>query len=255
MEGDMSDWILGLDLGQATDPTALAIVHQSVERDEKGYLLRGHDDKFIYSYSCVHLERYPLGTEYPTIIDRVGELVSSRRLQPRPQLVIDATGAGRPVVDLFFDRRMPAEIIPVTIMAGLESREDRWNQTCNRAFWVPKIELVSTLQALLQSRRLRVAPGLALADTLKQEFLNFQVKITASAHETFGAWRDGTHDDLVLAVAMAAWLGDRGLTQIVVLPSRRYPGPAARDRPTGPTHPVARAINQKLSCIRRSRYF
>jgi hypothetical protein len=39
--------------------------------------------------------------------------------------------------------------------------------------------------------------------------LAFQVKVTASAHETFGSWRENAHDDLVLAVALAAWLGER----------------------------------------------
>lgn len=35
--------------------------------------------------------------------------------------------------------------------------------------------------------------------------LSFQVKITDAGNDTYGAWRDGTHDDLVLAVALACW--------------------------------------------------
>jgi hypothetical protein len=35
------------------------------------------------------------------------------------------------------------------------------------------------------------------------------VKITAAANETFAAWREGAHDDLVLAVALACWHADR----------------------------------------------
>ena len=146
----------------------------------------------------MHLERFPLGTEYPAIIGRVEELVSSPKVQPRPRFVIDATGAGRPVVDLFLNRRMPVEIVPLTITAGSEVREDQWNRTNTRAFWVPKIELVSTIQALLQTRRLRVVPRLELADVIKRELLDFKIRITASANETFGVWREGAHDDLVL---------------------------------------------------------
>jgi hypothetical protein len=37
---------------------------------------------------------------------------------------------------------------------------------------------------------------------------NFKAKITASANETFEAWREGQHDDLVLAVALAVWGGE-----------------------------------------------
>jgi hypothetical protein len=32
-----------------------------------------------------------------------------------------------------------------------------------------------------------------------------RVKITASGNEQYGAWREGEHDDLVLAVALACW--------------------------------------------------
>ena len=55
------------------------------------------------------------------------------------------------------------------------------------------------------SGRLRIAAALPEADTLVRELLAFQVKITAAAHDTYGAWREGTHDDLVLAVALACW--------------------------------------------------
>jgi hypothetical protein len=32
-----------------------------------------------------------------------------------------------------------------------------------------------------------------------------RVKITPSGNEQYGAWREGEHDDLVLAVALACW--------------------------------------------------
>jgi hypothetical protein len=44
---------------------------------------------------------------------------------------------------------------------------------------------------------------------LIKELQNFKVKITAAANEIFEAWREGEHDDLLLAVAIAAWMGER----------------------------------------------
>jgi hypothetical protein len=41
------------------------------------------------------------------------------------------------------------------------------------------------------------------AEVLTRELEGFKVKITPAANETFGTWRDGEHDDLVLAVALA----------------------------------------------------
>src|SRR5262245_36527098 len=74
---------------------------------------------------------------------------------------------------------------------------------------VPKKELVTCRQLLLQGRRLKVARILPEADTLVKELQHFEVKVTASAHEVFGTWREGLHDDLVLAVALACWWAER----------------------------------------------
>ena len=37
------------------------------------------------------------------------------------------------------------------------------------------------------------------------------VKVTPAANEVFGAWREGQHDDLVLAVAIAVWQAEHFL--------------------------------------------
>src|SRR5262245_47289373 len=117
------DIVIGLDLGQATDPSALAILRESPVLGADGWIARDHRGEFLFGRDCVYLERFPLGTEYPGVIARVEELVRSPQLQ-RSRLVIDATGAGRPVVDLFLNTRMPVEISPLTITAGSEVRED-----------------------------------------------------------------------------------------------------------------------------------
>ena len=67
------------------------------------------------------------------------------------------------------------------------------------------------MQVMLQARRLKVAPSLPEAATLVRELTTFQVKITPAANEVFGAWREGQHDDLVLAVAIAIWQAERQL--------------------------------------------
>src|SRR5262249_55869194 len=66
-------------------------------------------------------------------------------------------------------------------------------------------ELVAAVRAALESRTLKVANGVQHADVLKRELLDFRVRVTAAANETFSA-REGTHDDLVLAVALPVWL-------------------------------------------------
>src|SRR5262249_37510858 len=79
----------------------------------------------------------------------------------------------------------------------------------NRYLHVAKVQLVSVMQALFGQRRVRFAAALPLAKTAEQELRNFKAKITTAGSETFLAdWRTGQHDDIVLAVALAAWLGE-----------------------------------------------
>ena len=69
----------------------------------------------------------------------------------------------------------------------------------------PLLDLVSTARVYLESRRLRIAEQLLKAETLIRELQNFQSKITGNANDTYGTWREGTHDDLVIAFALALW--------------------------------------------------
>ena len=65
-----------------------------------------------------------------------------------------------------------------------------------------KPDLVAAVRIGLDAGRLKIVPGLALAPTLVKELGNFKVKTTPSANEVFSA-REGDHDDLVLALALA----------------------------------------------------
>jgi hypothetical protein len=73
---------------------------------------------------------------------------------------------------------------------------------------VPRKELVSTLQLILQERRLKVSPALPEAQTLVRELMNFKAKPPSVTEDTLESWREGPQDDLVLAVVLAAWQGE-----------------------------------------------
>jgi hypothetical protein len=55
---------------------------------------------------------------------------------------------------------------------------------------------------------LKIAEELPHAEILVGELTTFSTKITLAGNETFEAWRERDHDDMVLAVAMALWLGE-----------------------------------------------
>jgi hypothetical protein len=141
-----------------------------------------------------HLERVPLGTPYPGVVAHVGRLLT--KLPGHPELVIDFTGVGRPVFDMF----VYSGISPTGVLITGGTAETRDDATCS----VPKLTLVSRLQALLHEGRLKILRELAEAETLVRELQDFRVEFTAAGHLTFNA-RTGKHDDLVLALAIAVW--------------------------------------------------
>jgi hypothetical protein len=190
-------YFTGLDLGQAAEFTGLAVLERTTvpDADEPGRTQK--------HYAVRHLERFPPGTPFPEVCARLGELFAAPPLA-HSTLVIDQTAVGEPVIRLLRRQRLPATIRPVTITAGDRDSNDE------RGVWsVPRKELVSTLQLLLQSRRLKVAPDLPEAGTLAQEFVRFRTRTAVSSNDTLEVWRERPHDDLVLAVAIAAWLGER----------------------------------------------
>ena len=70
---------------------------------------------------------------------------------------------------------------------------------------MPKRDLIVGLQVLLQNGELQIAAGLEHGAALVKEMAEMRVKVTAEGNEQFGAWREGEHDDLVFAVALACW--------------------------------------------------
>jgi len=208
-----STYIAGIDLGQAADYTAVTIVekHTGTRTDPARYDVR-------------HLERFALGTAYPAVVARTTWLLD--RLPTGTKLVVDGTGVGRAVVDMFAP--LGRRLVPVTITAGdAATLVDRW--------WrVPKRELVGVIQVLLQTGRLKIAAGLAEAPALTGELLGFQVKITASATDVYGAWREGQHDDLVLALALPLWYAER------------VPTPASFRPVAGGSRPIVEAARARM---------
>ena len=183
----MSGWIVGLDLGQARDFTALAVLE------------RVQGEGRPAEYRVRHLERPPRGSSYPRVAARARELLEHPELRGA-SLVVDATGVGRPVVDLL--REHALDPVAVTITAGDAPGGS------GSDLRVPKRDLVATLQVLLATGRLRVAASLPLARTLERELLAFRARVTPAGHDAYETG-EAEHDDLVLAVALACWWGER----------------------------------------------
>src|SRR5476651_1156240 len=104
-----SDFFIGLDLGQTQDNTALAILERTEKTFEIVYPDKPARIEKKWNFGCRDLKRWPLGTSYPAIVDDVAELVKKPPLG-NAHLVIDGTGVGRPVTDMFAKARLPVRL-------------------------------------------------------------------------------------------------------------------------------------------------
>jgi hypothetical protein len=87
-----------------------------------------------------------------------------------------------------------------------------------------KKELVSAMQLYLQAGRLKIARALPDADLLRDEILNFRVKVSIrTGEETYEAWREGVHDAMVLATALPLWYATRYETKRPLFDSEARP--------------------------------
>ena len=103
-------------------------------------------------------------------------------------------GVGRAVVDLMRSARPGCVVMPVNITSGQMQTEEVGY------YGVPKRDLILGVPEL---GVLRIAAGLEHGPNLVQEMSAMQVKISPAGHEQFAVWREGVHDELVFAVAIA----------------------------------------------------
>lgn len=114
-------------------------------------------------------------------------------------LVVEQTGVSKPVATMLRKAKPKASLRLVTVSSGQQAALD------GGGWLVPREELVGVMQVLLQGRRIVVAPSLAHSQLLVRELVNFKAKVTGASELAVEAWREGEHDDLVLACAVAAW--------------------------------------------------
>lgn len=174
---------VGLYLGQAQDPAAIAVV----QREPRSLLVR-------------YLERVALGTPYPIVVGRVRRIVNDQALRGRCALAADGTGVGAPVIDMLRAAGLGCEISAVTITGG--EREHRAGQVR----YVPKQDLIANLEMLLARGELKIARRLREAGPLVRELMDMRMTWAAkSGRPRLGADGFGEHDDLAIALALACW--------------------------------------------------
>jgi hypothetical protein len=188
----------GLDLGQVSEPAALACLRRTrhLERAYNGRREGRWTETAPTILQLGYIEVFPTQTPYPAIVRYVSEFLERPLWRGNIQLAIDNTGVGRPVSDMF--RAAGITFTGVNITSGNDQRFEG-----NEAF-VPKITLVSLCQALLHSERLHLHSELAASLAPRRELENFNVGYSPTGRLTFGH-ASGHFDDRILALLLAVW--------------------------------------------------
>jgi hypothetical protein len=256
----MADFFVGLDLGQMQDFTAMAVVglgenyltalrtreatydrlramRESPFFDEVDLRVAKREikDKLVPLpepvYEVRYLGRLPLRTPYSEVARNVRRLLDTPPLQDNWELAVDATGVGAAVTAQLRAEGLWFKSIVIT-RGGEEVQE-------GNTYKVPKKDLISRPQVLLQegNRRLKIAPSLPEAGTLVEELLNYRYKITEAGNDAYGTWREGQHDDLVLALCLAVWVAEgrsAPVTPMLQMDTSHLPFPPLKEPPFPP---------------------
>jgi hypothetical protein len=193
---------IGLDLGQSRDYTALIILEKVWIRGKMD-----HRGRAVFEHHIREAFRFPLGTPYPDIVGAA-----------KPYLLVDATGVGAAIRDEFqkLGVRSPT-LRPVIITGGVDENFEKGS------YRVPKSRLLERMQVDAQFGLLKIAGGMEELVTLKRELVNVKPKMKPeTAYLSYEEIREGEHDDLVLAAALAHWGAHKFQSQPPVMKFRGW---------------------------------
>ncbi len=195
----MNEWIISTDIAKSYDKTTIGIFQKCNDYQKDGrcvsYLL-ARDLKIEEQLPYMELGKY------------MCRLDSNAELHGNNDLVVDSTGVGEAVCDIFESMGLSPNRI---IFTGGEHASVR---TASKGFGgfaprrtlnVPKNELIDTLKIALEQRRIRTVEGIAHEDDIVKQFAHFRQMLTRTGKITFNNDDPQVHDDIVVMYAMAAW--------------------------------------------------
>ncbi len=189
------DSIISLSLGTVAEPSGLVVVTpwSSMYPPDGLAPEAGVGNRF----NVIEIKRFPAGHPLPAIINRVSEIASLKQVSRESIIVLDISSVGTAALRAFQARGMYPAAIDLT-NAGAEGFS-------NDAQQVPLRDVIGAAQVVLETARLKVASALELATTLVSDLQAFDPKPIARNPDL----RGGRNTDLVLALAVALWWGDR----------------------------------------------
>ena len=185
-------FILGLDPAQLRDWSALAAIDMQYKAE-----------KTRFEYSLVAMARKQ-GLPYDQIVDWVVKTLKKPEFNTHapPEFVLDATGVGVAVNDMFRAKHIRAKAITITAGNGL-SRE-------GTIFHLGKARLIGKFLGAFDAGKVHVNPDMPIWPAVEREMLSFRAEMNAQGRVKMEA-ESGENDDMLFALALCVWYGEEVL--------------------------------------------
>jgi hypothetical protein len=198
---DIHHIVLGLDLGQAKDYSALSIVRRTIHADDtRSGCITPNEIKYLSPvYYLLYMKRYRLHSSYIEICRDIKRIINEGwpGEEEKPYLVIDYGGPGRPVLDIFREEGLKP--------FGIQFTAGNRRKSIPGGMAVPKRDIVSSLLAAFQKGELKIPQKLPEKKALLKELSNFKIKVSDKGNDIYEHAKSSDHDDMVLSLAMAIY--------------------------------------------------
>ncbi len=188
---------VGIDIGKKADPSAVVVAMGEARELQK--------NKWEIHFLIPYLERLPLEMKYPDQVKRFAKVIEGtvQKCQwkcPPPEVYADVTGVGEGVCDMLEPEIRKMGIIRLNRVRFTHGDKVLRN---GRQISIGKEWMANRLQILSESQRIHLDKNNPEAQALGEELLDFDIEVDEEGGAKYGAMRPGTHDDLVVALALA----------------------------------------------------
>ena len=210
----MNEYAVLCDPGKRRDSAIFMVAKHTGLIVEKA-LPMGNVDRLRFLMDIVFIDKF-LRRSYEELVDNAVTLCGTRELANNHDLLVDGAGVGEPVIDM-----MRAKLLnPISILAtgGEKIKEikagfaqmkppqaGKLQPTIGLAeIHVPKKDLVSAGQIVLQQNRCRIAQALRWREEFEKQLKHFKAP-DGKRRKTWEADETEVHDDMVTTYLMGAW--------------------------------------------------
>lgn len=212
----MKRFTIAVDLAKKRDYFAL-MVFEAIPHVKPGSPLFGNPDRTVMKYEVVYIDK-ERELRYPDMVRKTVHVAGYKDIKNDYDLIVDGTGVGEAAVDYLRDAGLYP--IPIVFTNGTQVNEiyedigkvfadvqDRLRASKTlKELRVPKKDLVTAGQILMQQRRIGVTPDCPFRQDFENQLMGFTGKINElTRHVKYEAEDERVHDDLVVCYLMGSW--------------------------------------------------